>query len=404
MKGKERKHNISTSHTMQFNGLQSRVSDAKDLQLFLQAVHNISATMNPITVASTIISECCKVLSCDRASLFMVDEDSLSLVIAKGAKNIVLPKHKGIAGYVATQGEAVNIPDAHLDERFDPSHDRKSGYRTKSVLAVPVRDIDGTLMAVIQAINKQGNTPFSSRDLVFLNNFSKHASVALNNAALYAKSLDAETKLNSLVDMVVTLHTQSNTSSLIFTLSHRTHQLVGADRCTLYLLDQTGQNLVVMQGDVDIRFPKTTGIAGFVATEGKVVNIPDCYKDERFNQAIDRKTGYRTKSMLCMPIFGTDKTTIGVLQVINKLDGSSFNAADTKLLAILLSVAGPVLETSALRASVKAHNTGQNGDKMPQIHSSLLGSKGLLGKSKFKTQAKKSPKTVHRRALSDLSE
>ena len=119
----------------------------------------------------------------------------------------------------------------------------------------------GEMVAVIQAINKEGDIPFTRKDLILLENFSKHASVALNNAYIYERALDAEKRLSSLVDMVVTLHSQTTTSSLIFTMSHRSHQLVGADRCTLYLVDQAHENLVVMQGDIDIRFPISTGMS-----------------------------------------------------------------------------------------------------------------------------------------------
>jgi len=350
---------------MQLNAIEDHDTALDDLQLFLQAAHNISCDMHPDHVVEAIIEESCKILSCDRASLFMVDDEYLTLVLAKGANNIRLPRTQGIAGYAATNKVAVNIRDAHLDDRFDPSFDLKSGYRTKAVLACPVYDVDGEMVAIIQAINKKGKVDyFAEKDLLLLENFAKHASVALNNAYVYERALDAERRLSSLIEMITALHGDTQASSLIFTLSHRSHQLVGADRCTLYLLDQDKSNLCVMQGDVDIRFPSTVGIAGYVATEGELVNIPDCYEDDRFNQSIDKKTGYHTKAMLCMPIFDHNKETIGVLQVINKLDGSEFTDEDEKLLTIMLSIAGPVLEKSAVRKTLRSKKK-VTSDKRP---------------------------------------
>jgi adenylate cyclase len=340
------------SHQMVFTGDERKNGE---LQTFLQAIHDISAELEPLAVAEKIIERSCEVLTCDRVSLFYVDTDDLVLVVAKGAKNIHLPKTQGIAGHVATTGETVNIVDAHLDDRFDSSFDKQSGYRTKSVMATPVYDTDGHMIAVLQAINKGGQNndkTFSQHDIMLFDNLAKHCSVALHNAQLYERTRSAEQKMSSLIEVVTMLHSQPNTNSLIFTLSHRSHQLVMADRSTLYLVDKPRHQLVVMQGDVDIRFGLDKGLAGHVATSGKVVNIPDCYLDERFNREIDRKSGYRTKSMLCMPIPGkAENSIVGVLQVINRLDDSGFSSGDEGLLRTLLKIAGPILEASNLFAS-----------------------------------------------------
>eukprot|EP00456_Euglypha_rotunda_P056994 TRINITY_DN46965_c0_g1_i1.p1 TRINITY_DN46965_c0_g1~~TRINITY_DN46965_c0_g1_i1.p1 ORF type:complete len:194 (-),score=1.02 TRINITY_DN46965_c0_g1_i1:7-588(-) len=147
------------------------------------------------------------------------------------------------------------------------------------------------------------------------------------------------------------LHSSYNINSLIFTLSARAHQLVGADKTTLYLVDHNHQppQLVVMQGELDLRLPLSTGVAGHVATTGLIVNIPDCYKDDRFSKSIDLKTGYHTKSMLCMPMFAdeTRKQVIGVLQLLNKLDDGFFLPADESILTVLLNIAGPIIAKSS---------------------------------------------------------
>lgn len=80
--------------------------------------------------------------------------DFLELMVAEGASGIRVPVGKGIAGTVAEKGELENIKDAYEDSRFDPSFDKKSGYRTQSVLAAPVRDGQGRIVGVLQVINK----------------------------------------------------------------------------------------------------------------------------------------------------------------------------------------------------------------------------------------------------------
>lgn len=277
------------------------------MEQFLVAIHSISSELEPHKVAEKIIQETCRLLDAERASLFMVDGDELVLSIGKAAKNIRLPKTRGIAGHVAVTGETLNIPDAHADPRFDPSHDLATGFRTRNVLAAPIKDhASQEVIGVLQVINKQGVAPhFSDMDVLLLQNIAFHCGVVLRNAALYESARQSEMKVSSLLEIVELLHSDAaNPYSLIFTLSTRAHQLVNADRCTLYLCDHSREQLVVITGDVDLRIPLSKGIAGHVAVTGEIVNIPDCYQDPRFNRDVDQKTGYRTKSMLCMPIFG----------------------------------------------------------------------------------------------------
>ena len=110
-------------------------------------------------------------LGADRASLFLLDAESGELW-SKAARDaggelfeIRVPRGKGIAGAVAESGEPVALADAYTDPRFDPSADRASGYRTRSVLCVPIRDLDGRVFAVAQALNKRDGGNFEAADL-----------------------------------------------------------------------------------------------------------------------------------------------------------------------------------------------------------------------------------------------
>lgn len=109
-------------------------------------------------------------LNADRASLFLVDEDHGELwsKVARDASGdifeIRIPIDKGIAGAVATSGKSLNIPDAYQDPRFERSVDRKSGYRTRSVLCVPLLDSKGSVFGIAQLLNKGGGEPFDAAD------------------------------------------------------------------------------------------------------------------------------------------------------------------------------------------------------------------------------------------------
>ena len=119
--------------------------------------------------------------------------------------------------------------------------------------------------------------------------------------------------------------------------------------CTLYLVDEKHSELWTISGGVQIRLPKSSGIAGLVATSGEIVNIPDAYKDSRFNQAFDKKSGYHTKTILCLPIKDAERKVVGVLQLINKLHGP-FTPQDEELLEGFLTIVGGIIHNSKVRA------------------------------------------------------
>jgi len=113
--------------------------------------------------------------------------------------------------------------------------------------------------------------------------------------------------------------------SLIEEVVHTASQVMQADRATLFLLDRAHGELWSMvaedEGKRQIRVPADAGIAGWVVEHGEVLNVADAYADPRFNAEVDRKTGYRTRNLLCGPVRSLSGELIGVVQVINKLRG-----------------------------------------------------------------------------------
>lgn len=108
-----------------------------------------------------------QLLNAERSSLFLVDGDTLLLKVAKelqDAEEIRIPVGTGIAGAAAQSGRIINIPDAYADPRFNPEVDRKTGYRTRSILSLPIKDRHGTVFAVAQLLNRRDGQPFDSND------------------------------------------------------------------------------------------------------------------------------------------------------------------------------------------------------------------------------------------------
>ena len=134
-------------------------------------------------------------------------------------------------------------------------------------------------------------------------------------------------------------------------LLHIAKNGINADRGTVFIVDYSLREIKsrVLIGDEikEIKIPIGKGIAGTVAETGRTINIRDAYKDIRFNKEIDKKTGYKTKSILCMPITNTKNEIIGVFQMINKKDGV-FKNEDENFLKSLSNFSATALELAKL--------------------------------------------------------
>ncbi|CAE7818630.1 PDE11A [Symbiodinium microadriaticum] len=243
-----------------------------------------------------------------------------------------------------------------------------------------IRSSDGRIVGVLQAINKRDGI-FGQIDEDVMNMLSTQAGIALQNANLFRISEDSRDKFRSLLDIIRAMQGEMGVNSLIFTITQRTTRVVDADRCTLFLVDNVHKGLFAMQGEVNIRIPMDSGIAGSVASTGIVANIPDAYENPQFNQAIDKKSGYRTKAILCMPIKSGDEV-IGVIQLINKVKGGViFTIEDEDIMMIFLAIAGPILAGSNLYAQIQGRGKGANevaneamgGDAAVQPHKASAG-------------------------------
>src|SRR6266850_3301759 len=152
------------------------------------------------------------------------------------------------------------------------------------------------------------------------------------------RELEYRKKLTSITNQI---NSADSISHILMTLKDKILELLDADRLTIYAVDTKNQELYSLQkiGDVpkEIRVPKSfASIAGFTALARKTINIKDAYDNAelqkyhanlRFDQRWDKQSGYRTKSVLAVPI-GFEKYLLGVLQLINKRHGVAFTGVD----------------------------------------------------------------------------
>ena len=158
-------------------------------------------------------------------------------------------------------------------------------------------------------------------------------------------------RLNMLIEASKIVNSAIEIDKLLGLILEAASRSINADRGTLYLLDALTGELwsKVAQGNniVEIRLPVGKGLAGYVAKTGEVVNITDAYKDPRFNPEIDKKSGYKTHNVLCMPMKDKDGKIFGVFQFLNKREGP-FGPGDESFIDALSVHASIALENARL--------------------------------------------------------
>uniref|UniRef100_K3WKQ8 GAF domain-containing protein n=1 Tax=Globisporangium ultimum (strain ATCC 200006 / CBS 805.95 / DAOM BR144) TaxID=431595 RepID=K3WKQ8_GLOUD len=319
----------------------------------IEACRLIAMQLGPLEATMIIVKQACVVLNAERATLFTYDKatNMLVLKVSEGAADIRVPYGKGIAGNVAATGKTVNLVDAYSDPTFDPSYDLQTGYKTKSMLCVPVRNGANQIVGVVQVLNKAGATEkeqkFNEVDEEILGMLAAQAGIALENSRIHTEACLARERVKDVLSIVQDMHRDLGFISLMFTMSTRIQKLINSDRCTLYIVDRAKNELWTLQGEVNIRVPLNQGISGAAAEANQSINLENAYDDPRFNQEFDQKHGYVTRSVLAMPLRDHVGEVIGVVQLINKMsDPGFFTSDDEELLGTFLQIAGPILETS----------------------------------------------------------
>ena len=161
----------------------------------------------------------------------------------------------------------------------------------------------------------------------------------------------ASDPLVSLVKIGRSISAVTDIDVLLRVIAEETRIAIQADRCTVFLLDKEKDELwskvALGMDSQEIRFPADKGLAGYVVKTGEPLNIPDAYNDPRFNPDVDKETGYKTKTILCLPIKNNNKEIIGAFQVLNK-KGGVFTKGDEDLLVAIGGSASIALENAQL--------------------------------------------------------
>ncbi len=298
-------------------------------------------------------------LDCDRGTLFLNDPESSELYsrVAQGnlSHEIRILNNTGVAGHVFQSGEPIISDDAYSDKRFNPSVDERTGYRTQSIICVPVRTLSGEIIGVMQCLNKR-NGRFTLEDLDLLSEMTSQAATALQSQQYVEQIEKIRIKETAFLELVSDINSEFDLTSILQRVVAETTKMLNAERATIFLHDPATDTLfsrVLTGNDTnEIRLASHLGIAGAVFTSGESMNIPYAYADLRFNPSFDRQTGFFTRSILCVPILNKDNRVIGVTQMLNKKGGIFTDEDEQRLKAFTAQIA-IALENSKLFDDVR---------------------------------------------------
>ncbi len=245
-----------SQHTHEQDGGHEHVAHMEDYKALVRIACLLTSEPVLDRLLDLIIAESNLLLDADRSSLFLVDADKEELYtkIALGTtREIRLKLGMGLAGTVAVTGEILNLRDAQNDPRHNKKADMDSGYHTRNLLTVPMRNHSGKIIGVIQAINKSAGM-FTTRDEEVLTAFASIAAAAIENATLRR---DIELMLNSFIEVMAD------------TLDMRSPQTAGHSKRVAFYAAEIARELGMSEENIEL-----VRMAGLLHDYGKI-GVPE---------------------------------------------------------------------------------------------------------------------------------
>ncbi|CAM9142488.1 unnamed protein product [Laminaria digitata] len=290
---------------------------------FLSVLQEMCELARPEIAASAIVAGACKAVNARRGSLFKVTNETGELrEIGAGpssAQRVVKPG-QGLVGKAAaaagTAGGAVVVMDPSREEAFCQEVDLPraqspfsfSGcYRSPALMYGSVKDGSGGTWGVLVVAEPANGDTFTEESLHLFRAIAEMASVSIRNSELFGVGQRGCDKFRNMVEVIEATNDRLGVNHLLYTIAKCLPLICDAQKCTCFLVDDDRDELWVVQGELNMRVPKSKGIVGAVATSGNAENISDVYADPRFNKEVDVETGFQTHSILAMPVRGGDK-------------------------------------------------------------------------------------------------
>ncbi|XP_053935264.1 cGMP-dependent 3',5'-cyclic phosphodiesterase [Cuculus canorus] len=274
----------------------------------------------------------------------------------------------GRLGQVVEDKKSITLKD--ISEEEQKQLGTMLGCEVTSMLGVPVISrATSQVVALACAFNKLSGESYSAADEHKIQHCFCYTSTVLTSTLAFQKEQKLKCECQALLQVAKNLFTHlDDVSVLLQEIITEARNLSNAEICSVFLLDRPSHELVakVFDGGVvddesyEIRIPADQGIAGHVATTGKILNIKDAYAHPLFYRGVDDSTGFRTRNILCFPIKNESHEVIGVAELVNKINGPWFSKFDEDLATAFsiycgISIAHSLLYKKVNEAQYRSH-------------------------------------------------
>jgi GAF domain-containing protein len=404
--------NSSDSITATVESMVQMFKALKSFNKLLPTASALNAGLSKQETLTNIVQAVESVVESERVTLYLIEKSGIQLALADKAHSSY--KHfpveharcvqHGIISYVAKAGEIINIADASSHPRFIPDLDKKSGFKTKSILAIPVYSYHktqhnddkpkGEVIAIIELVNKKlkpsedensfdsKNNPlhssFTWEDVNLLKFIAVLAGQCLENASLYEQSIRRRTQQEKLSKLIELMSAETEVNIIINQIITAATQLISVDRVNVYIVDESKSKLICKvhkdRSMMGIKLPLNYGLPGLVYHDKKLININNPNTDPRFdsnNLKLDAVSNYKTHNVLTMPIIDNNNKVVAIIQLVNKkeindknvhllrsktkssnVSYTAFTLEDESLMNSLVSSAGQILRKAQVFESL----------------------------------------------------
>ncbi len=333
----------------------------------------LGTTLDLDQLLELILAKITEALEADRTTLYFLDEANDELVsrIAQGesVRSIRLKIGHGIAGHVARTGKPLHVRDAYEDPRFSPEWDMISGYRTRSILAAPMKNHLGKTIGVVQVLNKKRGE-FTDDDADILAALATQAAVSIDNSRLF---MSVTQKNIQLLDTKEQLEHRVRDLKLLFDLEHAMGRAESLEELFIAVLGEAMRACEAKMGAVALRdaetgtgalyviderakklkrvaYPDDVGLIGWAIRNNEMLVSSDAESDPRRDRELDTRVGGATaKTAIAVPLEGEHKAAMGAIAIYNKRRGSPFSDEDRGLLELITANASTAIRLQLSR-------------------------------------------------------
>lgn len=358
----EQKPVVQPQRTAVQQPTQINANEFNKLKLIYEIIKQFQGTLNLKALMNQMLDKILEELQAEAGTFFLVDDSTQEIVCTQAigpardkVLNLRIPKSSGVVGWCIDEQKTTIIYDTSKDKRFSANVDEGTGFITKSIICVPIVHAKRSLGAVELFNKKSADGKFNDHDLEILKVIADNAAMSLNNAKAYELENKLKERSQIMNEFAKAFSSTLNLDQLLKMVLQKTTTALKSEAGSIWLIDEKTKKLLckIAEGPgaakiTGIKVPVGTGIVGTVVKNKKMEVVLDAEKDKRFAKQVDKHTGFKTKSMLCIPFIESDKA-IGCIQIMNKKTGSNkFDKDDVELLNNVATIAAISIKNASL--------------------------------------------------------